>query len=320
MGCDSPDAVTDLTDSRVLVTIVADQSVTCDFTNRADPWEPLVRTAAEQFQVDLNTGVGVTRGFYNQILNIVCASARNLDAECDPMSPLYATAQWAGDGWDCTPQRADCWIFNVFQAYLTGDTRYADPAAETLAIEADAQAALKGYCDDAVAAGASLTDPLLGLVGTAVCKYLSKNAFDYAALYAGGMHFLHQLEPNFARMTAAVAEADALSPTPVPTLYRDLQTIRQQHSDFINLAVLPGFDQVYAAGNLTALGKVIAQTTVPFAAQCFREDSVYASLANLYGKKDGANIYEAVTPASVGSLYASKRCKALLKLAGTLGG
>ena len=312
--CSSEVAV-DLLDARATVAVGDGEVAACDFTNRQDPWAPLVALAAQQYQVDLDSGDGVARGFYNQILDIVCASARSASATCDSMSPSYASDQWAGFGWDCTADKADCWIFNVFNAYLKEDPRYPDPETEVLAIEADTESALEAYCLDALAAGAALTDPLLGLAGKPLCKYLSHNSYDYAALYAGSIHFMTQLEPNFRQMTEAVVQSDLLAASPITALYVDLQTIRAEHAKFIDLAVLPGFDEVYAGGNLSVLAKTIAQTTVPFAAQCFREGSIQFALAGAFGKKQGANIYEAVTPAATEDLVGSRRCKTLLKAA-----
>lgn len=181
------------------------ENVRCVFTNAEDLWDPRVGIAASQFVAVTNLpGLGEgTRGFYNQILNIVCGAALSRRATCSDMAPRYANSQWATNGIGCAsnPQLARCFVFNVFNLYLRSNGTYASPAQEAIAIDQAAKSGFRRLCFDAV----KYAPPgAISALTTAACLALSLTK-DAAVLYAGLLHFQRELEPNFRRFTEAVA-------------------------------------------------------------------------------------------------------------------
>jgi hypothetical protein len=281
--------------------MAAGQHTTCTFVNVPDPWYPLVRSAANGLQGAVSGG---TAGFFEQILNIVCGSARSQEMSCDQMTFHYAGTQWASDGVGCAAHRARpfCWVFNVFDGYL--------PAA------ASAASIARKVQRDAVAGANSLCKLAPGLpkpTKRAACSAFARTP-DAQVLYAGSVHFHSALEPFFHRTTLAVLVPLHSQRTQIRAA---LTQIRAQHEDLVNYGIVPGFDEVYAAGGVSKIAQLIAQWTIPFAARCFREDAIYRSLrsANVLGKSQGARYYDTATVPSLRKLYHSIKCTTLLKIA-----
>ena len=183
VSCDDADSRGDRHARSAHFVVSAAETVQCVFTNTPDLWDPLVRTALAQAHAVQAGGDG-TRGYFGQILNIVCAAARSPRSECDQMAEAYAQGsdQWAGYGYSvlhpdtkCTAVEADCWVFNVFDSYLGKGPLSA--AAEAAAIEANAARNVESICK-----------LLLRRPADFVCGPLSRTT-EAQAVYAGAIHF-----------------------------------------------------------------------------------------------------------------------------------
>ncbi len=131
------------------------------------------------------------------------------------------------------------------------------------------------------------------------CKLFAHTS-DGQTLYAGVVHFNENLAPSFEATTSKV-----IGPLAGAPLRTALSTIRRQHQQMIDLAILAGFDSVYEQGGVTGPARFIADATVPFAAICFREHAIHTVLV---GRVGGRAIYDAITPLATRKTYYSKRC------------
>jgi hypothetical protein len=197
----------------------------------------------------------------------------------------------------------NCFVFNVFDSYLRDTGEFSSPAVEASVIETMARIEVLRYCKDATGWG-SLPVKLLGTVS---CKFLSENFADAGTLYAGALHFQNELDPGFKETISAVVMSFGPEPQ-LTTLRTALSALRQQHDDLINHAVLPGFIEVHEAGHITLLAREIAKASVPFAAVCVREQTIYEVL--------GQDLYFAVTDKEDMNLRSSRRCALLVTAAG----
>lgn len=284
----------------------AGQTSICTFVNVADPWDPLVLTAANELQGANGTKLSGTAGFFEQVLNIVCAAARSPRVVCSQMAATYAGTQWASDGIGCEaePGRAFCWVFNVFNGYLTKSGAFELGAK----LRKTAQRGAEKMC--------SITPKLRRLSKSFACKWFARTD-DGQTLYAGVLHFNNSLEPYFHRVTKAVLSGDVGEHLTKSEISAALQTIRIQHNALVDHAVLPGFDNVYEQGGVSSTALTVAQWVVPFAAVCFREDAIYDTLrdSRVLGFKLGSEYYAKATPPSARATYFSPWCSALRGLA-----
>ncbi len=104
---------------------------------------------------------------------------------------------------------------------------------------------------------------------------------DVAAVYGGFLHhFPDELAPGFHRdigrqIDEAIANSDPNNPDDIRAHVDDaINEWRQEHDDFFENAVIPGFDMVHEAGEISELGREVAQETVPIAAKVYREVTI----------------------------------------------
>ncbi|HEX7300586.1 MAG TPA: hypothetical protein VF257_16430 [Solirubrobacteraceae bacterium] len=233
-------------------------------------WAPLVTNAQNAFG-DALTRRLYSRGYYNQVLNIVCAAAKDGRPACGPMRPYYARASGARSRW------ARDWIYDVFRSFLSSPTNVVDLAS--------APAERQRYCRKIEA---SVGRPL-GPFARRTCL-ANSTAEDFGALAAGMAHFYDHLGPGFdntipdrlrqslrraglRRASGAVGQRVACAST---------TWIRTQHESLFSYAVTPGFAEVAKAFNLGNLAAFMAGNgAVGLAAAKLREDRLRGALAGL---------------------------------------
>ena len=271
-----------------------------------DPWDPLISIAAGELLTVNGRRLAGARGFFEQILNIVCGAARSPRPVCSDMAPAYAPTQWASNGVGCARHRSrpDCWVFNVFAGYLHEPEKRRPPETPNgvaATLEAHARAGARALCRQL-------------RLGVVICDLFARRP-EAQTLYAGIVHFNFALDPYFKKVTQTILRPRNKSRSGVS---RALRAIRRQHNALVQFSVLPGFDRVFADGGLVGPAKTIAQKTVPFAAVCFRENAIYKTLLTSkygFGPTAGRRYYNAATPPTARSTFRSTRCAALLALA-----
>jgi hypothetical protein len=227
-------------------------------------WAGLVDSAKAQYEL-AKQYAPATKGYYGQVLNIVCAAARSSDPACAPMKP-YPTTAWAGP-----------FIYSVFDAYLR-DPNFAVNTTKAAAINAAAETYMK--CKTC---GPGLVKDLLVKTGS--------NAGDVASLVAGADHFVNNLEPAFDDYIATLIES-----TPEADVTAALQALRAEHKALFEYAVKPGFDVQARRHELSNSADVdwsptrIAKTAVPIAASLDREKSILNALTTKYGAAKAAQL------------------------------
>jgi hypothetical protein len=212
------------------------------------------------------------------------------------MKFAYSGDQWASDGIGCAEhlERADCWVFNVFNSYLGHESA----AAVTAAISSRSASAANEIC---------LLSGVAAPASWAACKAFSQTA-DAKSLYAGILHFNEDLDPGFHAMTVNVLGSRKTR----GDITQALQAIRTQHGRLITDSVIPGFEVNFQNGGFLGISTSIAKWAVPFAAACFREAAIHDALAkSSIANVAGADYYAKATPPSVRDLYESDRCSGL---------
>jgi PKD repeat protein len=250
-------------------------------SNRRD-WGHLLDRAEKQVVAAVQYG-GPTLGYYEQILNLLCAASQSQRSACQPMLPYYAGVP---SGW------ADGWLYDVFSRFMAETPEILDkPLVQLIEFTAE-----------------HVTTPLL----RAACEQIAKgngvqracrqivNDSDAGALLPGALHFLIQLDHNFKDVIGSQMDSsliigrDGLPTT--SSLHTVVNGIRQQHELLFKNAVAPGFDELLRAGNITQTGYFVAQIGVPLAAGCFREDAIKSSLVRRFGAENGLLLYQRATP------------------------
>jgi hypothetical protein len=285
------------------ITISGSAPIRCTYSNRPDLWDPLVKAAGEQ-TLAIQAGHDGTRGYFGQIVNIVCAASHSARGICDAMAAQtnHSRDPWAGSGYSllatdtqCNSFEASCWVFNVFNSYLGGDLHKITKDART--IEADASKTVKRICQEVLPTPADLG-----------CGPLAHTT-EAQAVYAGAIHFSVDLDPHFRSFTAdVVEEAAAKSPADVVSA---IGTIDGEHEALLRNAVEPGFDLSYTTGALTKFGQRAAKASIPFAAVCLRESAIHDALIAHYGDR-GATYYERWSNQGDRTWYHSSACHLLL--------
>jgi hypothetical protein len=238
-------------------------------------WEPLVAEALKRYKDALSTQPPEVLGYYYQVLNITCAAARSPIPECAQMVPYYDNSGWSED-----------WVFDVFNGYLTQPDPGEDPTWRARIAEA-AGPVFKEMADQC-----ANPSPLRFLVPfgpwTSLAQYACPTiAGDLGTMGAGAPHFANELDPWF----KSVTRTRLTGKTPDQAVSAAC-AIRQQHEALFRLAVAPGFDQVSAAGYMTAAGRQLSQEVVPRWAALSRDRNLIEILDELYGSTTGDRIYK----------------------------
>ena len=257
-------------------------------------WHGLVDTAAADYKLAKSFG-GATKGYYHQILNLVCSAAgvskarpagasamKSCAAMRAAVGPDYGT--WAGD-----------FPYEVFRSFL--------PTVDRSEIQATKKKALiLGHSMCAAAAGA------LGPVAGVDCE---RHLDDIGFSVAGTLHATHHLYPNFVKYAERVtASADGGTHLQIGILTRNVEVMRRQHHALFAKAVVPGFE---AVNEVSGVYKWIAQKFVPFAASCERENAIRDAMRKTLGKAKGDRTYASTDPHNQGDIVTAKKCRVWMK-------
>lgn len=228
-------------------------------------WGSVLDSAVRQYQDNRKTAA---RGYYQQVLNLVCAASLSPAKACKPMRPHYAVA-WAQD-----------WIHAMFHSFLI--PYRATSVARKLAVQG---------------ASAGLAALVLVRFPFAIPIVQPRNI---GAALAGAAHFMYDLRPGFKTQTRRhLAQVkDLLGPAATGADLEEAAAIRSgvlrcQHDTLFASAVVPGFRVVTASGGLSKLGGLFAEKLVPFAAREWREHYVEAGLRKLLGTDRGKAVFAA---------------------------
>ena len=212
-----------------------------------DRLEVLLQNAVKQMEV-AEAFAPLTLPCYQQITNLLCAATRSEDKACLHMLKYYVGQAPQGQ-----------FVLDVFESYLAAPD-YAQVARNAVNYQ---RAATWVQISPVVAAINFLT-------GTTV--------MDWATLFAGGGHFVHELYPAFSayfrRLICDTAERD---------LPAALERAREQHRSLFERAVVPGFRALQDTNKLRALQAELAVRAVPVAASLVREWLILDHLVEKYG-------------------------------------
>ena len=239
------------------------------------PWNTLLDRAEALYAEAQKLGVTAI-GYYQQILNLVCAASQSHRASCSAMIASYANAPagWAGT-----------WTYTVFSSYLTDldQSRIDDQLRRLQAVVDDAEAVLPVVCNPFD--GFSTLSEVCGLVRLGLVT-----PGDEASLIVGTLHFWNDLGPGFQTATNGVVQQ-----IPAGASLSDIGTVlaalRAEHQNLFDHAVVPGFDAVAGSGQLSPLAAAVAKIGVPLFADVYREESIVNALVGRYGLLEGLSIY-----------------------------
>lgn len=208
-------------------------------------------------------------GYFQQILNLVCAAAQSHRATCSAMIASYAKAPagWAGT-----------WTYTVFSSFLTTlDQSRVDNQLDELQRAVDsAENASQAVCPRSFASFTTLSE---------VCGLIRRGLVtpgDEAALIVGTLHFWNDLGPGFQIATNGVVQQIPAN-AGIPAIHTVLAALRTEHQNLFNNAVIPGFDAVAGSGQLSPLATAVAKIGVPLFADKYREFSIVTALVGRYG-------------------------------------
>lgn len=236
--------------------VVATETYTLEVTN---PFQSALDDLAARFRYSDNAELPAT-GLFLQTLNLICSATKSPRNSCEPQRDAdgYRGGLWAGE-----------WIYNVFQVYTVESNRTPAQAVQEAVGSSELVAvAVRAWCATQMFSPYPPVRLLCGLT----------DEDDFAVLWAGSLHFLHELEPAFEEATKRALRG--VSESEVTDV---LQIIRDEHSGLFRYAVLPGFDALHAEGLLSRFAREVSQQVVPRVAECRREAGFRSVIAKKYG-------------------------------------
>ena len=215
-----------------------------------------------------------TTAYYKQILNIVCAAAKDPRAGCGAMRSAYRLAEGATHNW------AREWIWSVFETFLGRSPEVEDippPVNEKLR---------RAVCEAAAS--------YLHVVDKRFC--LSELSNDnFATLLVGADHFFEHLWPAFAntipaRLKGSLRRAGfktVTSPQAQRVVCASVKWIETEHNSLFRYAVDPGFAELARTGQLDFIASTLARIGVPAYARAIRTHDIDQALSALGAKRCG---------------------------------
>lgn len=257
-------------------------------------WPSLVDMAANDYEIAQGYGVP-TRGYYRQVLNLVCSAAGVSEARpAGPTAMQYCPEMAAAVGIDYGEWAGD-FPWEVFKSFL--------PTVDDSEIaRTGKQARLLGHALCFMAAT---------VLGTAAGLRCERHLDDIGFSIAGSIHASHHLYPNFVRHAKRIIEsANGGARLQKVILTNNMTVMRSQHQLLFAKAVVPGFDAVF---EVSGVYKWIAKQFVPFAASCEREYAIREAMRAVLGKTRGDKVFRSTDPAHLGEIVDKYRCKAWMK-------
>ena len=259
-------------------------------------WRDLVDMAAGDYRVAKKKG-DATRGYYHQVLNLVCSAAgvseaRPAGATAMKYCPAMAEAVGAGYG-----EWAGDFPYEVFRSFL--------PTVDDAEISATGKKA-KRLAHALCAMATTFLSPAAGFA----CE---RRLDDIGFSIAGSVHAAHHLYPNFVRHAESIiGSADGGTRLQTGILTQNMTVMRKQHQLLFSKAVKPGFDSVY---EVSGVYKWIARKFVPFAASCERENAIREAMRNVLGTKRGNKVFLSTDATGKSDIVTTYRCRAWMKAA-----
>ncbi len=257
-------------------------------------WQALANKAASDYKSAKKYG-DATKGYYHQVLNLVCSASgvsvsRPASAsamkKCASMRRAVGApyGRWAGD-----------FPWEVFRSFL--------PTVDSDEIKANGKKAQR-LGEALCLMAASSLGPIAGV-------QCHRHLDDIGFSVAGTVHATHHLYPNFVKHAERITESAAGGLyLQLGILRGNLKVMRHQHHLLFSNAVVPGFD---AVNEVSGVYKWIAKKFVPFAASCERERAIREGVRDVLGKSRGDQVYAKVSTSDDESTVSSKKCGLWMK-------
>ena len=243
-------------------------------------WRPLLDAAARHYLHNERTRA---RGYFEQILNLVCAASRSPNPTCATMRLEYPRARLGRDiAW------AQEWPYEVFVRFLL--PYHPSTALDQLGTDAGAVVLCRALRNKI---------PILVIKDE-----------DCGAVIVGALHFIQELRPQFELVTRrqledvrALLGPHASAGSVAGAALIRVGRIRAQHAGLFKWGVAPGFRKVAESGGVSRLGSAIATAIVPWGAESLREPAIRKSLSAMFGEPLGNTLYScSLRPSCVAEL------------------